>query len=141
MNTRKSFVRIGASVLVLGAVTLGVVALRDSPEPGIRTRTGHERPGANLAPGFEDYKPGDPLPTPPTTDPDAAPGTPVPTVQGPYGPIYPDGYTEPAAKPEPTTTASDGEPVVTTTTVTRPLPPRQCRAGEDPAVDGCVPPL
>ena len=52
-------------------------------------------PAVTLAPGFENYRPGDELPTPPAPPADAAPGTPVPTVMGPYGPIYPDGYSCP----------------------------------------------
>jgi hypothetical protein len=60
------------------------------------------------APGFEDYKAGDPLPAPgpgPTPD-----NTTVTTVQGPYGPIYPDGYSDPSSTTIPSTTVPNTPP-------------------------------
>jgi hypothetical protein len=54
-------------------------------------------PPVTVAPGFEDYTPGDDLPSPP---PAPSPGDPtVSTVPGPYGPIYPDGYVDPDLPP------------------------------------------
>jgi hypothetical protein len=50
-----------------------------------------------LAPGFEDFKPGDALPTRPEAP--RSVDEPVQTVPGPYGPIYPDGYANDADDP------------------------------------------
>lgn len=60
-----------------------------------------------LAPGFEAYRPGDDLPV---RAPAPRSGEDVQTVDGPHGPIYPDGYTDPevVSPPQrPPTTAAE----------------------------------
>lgn len=72
-----------------GPTTTEVTVTDSTDAPASTVAVEPEPTGPTLAPGFEDYKPGDALP-------DAGAyleGAPVTTVQGPYGPIYPDGYT------------------------------------------------
>jgi hypothetical protein len=121
MGTNRIAAAVGVAVLLALGGTVAAVAIDGDPKPAdVRTKI---RPGSNFAPGFEDYKPGDPIVTP-TTDPDAAPGTPVPTLPGPYGPVYPDGYTAPTApaEPAPAPPAPVEGDEVTPTTTTTPLP-------------------
>jgi hypothetical protein len=105
----KRVVAAGAAVVVLGAGIGAAVASDGEPDPElgpVTTEVTVAKPvettpptvaptvPVTLAPGFEDYTPGADLPAAPQIAADAAPDTPPPTVQGPHGPIFPDGYSE-----------------------------------------------
>lgn len=115
MDFTRGTVRVAVAGVVLGAAVVGgafgAMALSggdSTPAPHVRTADvvasteaapstvastvpATVAPVTTLAPGFESYTPGAALP--------AAPPAPTPenptvsTVPGPYGPIYPDGYT------------------------------------------------
>lgn len=67
--------------------------------------------GPTLAKGFESYKAGDALPTPPPAPTEQEPT--VSTVPGPYGPIYPDGYVAPEYRDQPPVDWTEGKPLPT----------------------------
>jgi len=106
-NSRAGRLLAGSLIVGVGLAggAVAVMAIEDAtssdPEPGpttteVTVTDSTDAPTSStlaLAPGFEDYKPGDPLPTPPPAP--ASPDETVQTVPGPYGPIYPDGYVLP----------------------------------------------
>lgn len=107
--TKRAAVVAGATVLVIGgAVGVGVASSGSPGEETPETTTSTDATTTTkppvvteptLAPGFEDYTPGGELPAPPVTAAPITEGQTVPTVQGPHGPIYPDGYTEDTGPP------------------------------------------
>lgn len=90
-----------AAAILLSGIAVGALIARDdeparfeiAPAASVQGTGPPTQPPLTLAPGFEGYRPGDPLPEPPPMPADTS--APVPTVPGPYGPIYPDGYVAP----------------------------------------------